>query len=85
MNRPASSKPKDKGRDQIRISWKVKGQARGGRRRTPDEVLKLPHGSDTGDLENESSIVVEHGVDLLEESRVLPDADVLQEEWSASR
>lgn len=48
---------------------------------TPDEILELPHGSDTSNLEHEDSIVVQEVVNLPEERRVLPDTDVLLRDW----
>ena len=44
---------------------------------TPDEVLELPHGSDTSDLEDKGTIVVQEVVNLLEERAVLSDTNVL--------
>ena len=47
------------------------------KRAEPDEVLVLPSGADTGDLEDHDAIVLKEVVDLLEELRVAPDSDVL--------
>lgn len=44
---------------------------------TPEDVLKLPSGSNTGNLEDKRSVVVEQVVNLLEEGRVLAHANVL--------
>ncbi len=44
---------------------------------TPDEVLVLPGGTETGDLEDEDAVVVEEVVDLTEVRAVAADADVL--------
>jgi hypothetical protein len=44
---------------------------------TPVQVLKLPYGPDTSDLENHDTIIGQKVVDITEESRVSPDTDVL--------
>jgi len=44
--------------------------------KTPVEILILPIGPDTSDLENHNTIIGEQVVDVLEESRVSPDTDV---------
>lgn len=43
----------------------------------PDEVLVLPGGAETGDLEDEDTVVVEEVIHLAEEGAVAADADVL--------
>lgn len=44
---------------------------------TPDEVLVLPRLAETSDLQEEDTIVIEHVVDLGQESREVTDTDVL--------
>ena len=44
---------------------------------TPDQILVLPALTETGNLKDEETIIVEQVVDLLQESLVSPDADVL--------
>lgn len=46
--------------------------------KTPVKVLKLPAGTDTGDLEDEDTVIGKQVVDILEESRVAADTDVLR-------
>lgn len=44
---------------------------------TPVEILKLPVGSDTSDLEHHHTVIGQEVVHLLEESAVSPNTDVL--------
>lgn len=44
---------------------------------TPNEILILPVGTKTGDLEDEDTVIVEEVVDLPEERLVATDTDVL--------
>ena len=44
---------------------------------TPDEIFVLPCLTDTGDLEDEDTLVVEEVVDLLQESTIATDTDML--------
>lgn len=44
---------------------------------TPDQVLVLPRLAETGDLQEESTVVVKHVIDLRQESREVADTDVL--------
>ena len=43
----------------------------------PNEILILPRGTDTGDLENEDAVVVEEVIHLTQERAVAANADVL--------
>lgn len=43
---------------------------------TPDEILVLPDGADTSDLEDEDTIVVEEIIDLTQELTIATDTDV---------
>jgi len=45
--------------------------------KTPDEVLVLPRLADTSVLHEEDTVIIEHVVDLAEESREVTDTDVL--------
>lgn len=45
----------------------------------PNEVLVLPGGTDTSDLENKDAVVVEEVIDLAEEGTIAADTDVLDE------
>lgn len=80
--------PGRKGRRREKVSF---AQGREGQRdslvheQSPDEVLKLPHGSNTSDLEDEGTVVIEEVVDLLEEGSVSPEADVLEERGANGR
>jgi hypothetical protein len=53
-----------------------KGASRVTNKDAPEDILKLPARADAGDLEDEGAVVVEEVVHLLEEGRVLADADV---------
>lgn len=44
----------------------------------PDKVLVLPDGADTGNLEEENTIVVEEVVNLAQELTITSDTDMLQ-------
>ena len=43
----------------------------------PDEILVLPLGTDTGDLEDQSTIIFQEIVDLAEELTIAADTDML--------
>ena len=43
----------------------------------PDEIFVLPGATETGDLEEEDTIVIEHVIDLLQETVEVADTDVL--------
>jgi hypothetical protein len=45
----------------------------------PDEIFVLPVRTNTGDLEDEDTIVFEQVVNILEESVVATDTDMLQD------
>lgn len=45
--------------------------------KTPVQVLELPTGSDTGDLEDHDSVIGEYLVDFPQEGAVSSDTDVL--------
>ena len=45
--------------------------------KTPDEILVLPRLADTSVLHEEDTVIIEHVVDLAEESREVTDTDVL--------